>query len=210
MQIFCPKCGAACDDAQPFCANCGGSLSAQPASSAQQQPYGQQQSYGQQPYGQQPYGQQPYGQGPVLGMKWFKFIIYFQLFAAALISLATGISALTGGQYGGYKDAVYLVFPALKTVDIFYGVCLIALAGANIYVRMQLAGFRSNGPKLYLSVYSATFVLSFLYIIAVSVIIGDRAGTLNLTAYISELVGAVILIIVNSIYFKKRAHMFVN
>lgn len=195
---FCPNCGTACDDSQAFCQSCGANL----RTTQQPQP--------QQPYGQQPYAQQPYAQTPELGMKWFKFIIYVQLFLSALANLGTGISVLTGSQYGEGKELVYYVFSSLKTVDVLYGVVLIVLAVGAIYVRMQLAGYRANGPKLYLVLMSATALASFIYIIAASSAIGELSRSLNLTTYITNLIISALLIVINAMYFKKRAHLFVN
>ena len=149
-------------------------------------------------------------------MKWFKFIIYFQLFASALLNLLSGISTLTGGQYGSSGDAemVYTAFSGLKTLDVLYGVCAIALAAGDIFVRMRLAGYRANAPKLYLGVLAAAVVLSLIYIIGVFVILGEWADIIDLTAvvsqYTSQLFVSIIMIGANHVYFKKRAHLFVN
>ena len=215
MSKICPSCGTACDDTQAFCPRCGSKLP------AQQQPYGQQPPYGQQQYGQQQpygYGQQPpqygqppqYSQGPALGMKWFKFIIWFQLFATALLNVISGISALTGSQYGSSADAelVYMFFPSLKTVDMIYGICLIVLAAGAIFVRMQLAGFRTNAPKLYLGLLAAAVAANLIYLVAAASILSDLG--LDFTSNISQLATSVVMIVVNSIYFKKREHLFVN
>ena len=191
MSKICPSCGAACDDSQFFCPRCGAGLPAQQLN-----------------------GQQQYGYDPSLGMKWFKFIIYFQLFATALINLLGGIAALTGGQYGGsgVAETVYLVFPGLKTVDLLYGVCLIALAAANIYVRMQLAGYRMNAPKLYLGVLAAAIAVSLIYIVAAVMMLSEWAELLDITSviiqYIPQLIVSAVMVGVNFVYFKKREGLF--
>ena len=234
-QTVCPRCGAALPSQQPY--GYGQQPYGQQPYGQQpygqqpygqqpygQQPYGQQpygqQPYGQQPYGQQPYGQQPYGQQPYpqaipgLGMKWFKFIIYFQLFAAAVLNLISGLTIFTGSYYGGKDEAalVYMVFPNLKTLDIFYAICLIALAAADIFVRMRLAGFRTNAPKLYLGVLAAAVAVSLIYIVAFFMILGDFSGLMDLTSvisqYVSQLITSVVMIIVNAVYFKNRAPLF--
>lgn len=70
----------------------------QPAPAPQQNPYSQA-DFQQTPYGQQN-GQQPFGQSaPVdkpLPMKWYKFVIYVQLFLAAVISLGNAVLYITG------------------------------------------------------------------------------------------------------------------
>lgn len=237
MSKICPNCNTACDDALVLCPRCGTRLpAAQPPYGQQRPPQGQQPyGYGQQPpQGQQPYGygQQPYGYGqqpfpqqkpqaiPGLGMNWFKFIIYFQLFAAALGNLILGIVMLTGNQYnteyGNISEIMYLMFPSLKTLDIFVGICMILLAAGCIFARMRLAGFYANGPKLYLCVLAASIAVNLIYIVAFFVIFGDVIQGLGLdgaaleivSQFVGMMIGYVILVIVNSIYFKKRAQLF--
>ena len=55
----------------------------------------------------------------VFPMKWFKFVIWVQLFLSALSTLISGIQCLSGGHYGDQADAVYAMFPNLKGVDQF-------------------------------------------------------------------------------------------
>lgn len=50
---------------------------------------------------------------PRRGMKWFKFIIYFQLWAGMLVNLVTAGKYFTGAYYEGNAEMVYRVFPAL-------------------------------------------------------------------------------------------------
>ena len=180
MSKICQNCGAPCPDQESLCANCGAKLpesqawqqSAAGTDQNQQNAYGQapygqnqQNAYGQAPYGQNqqnPYGQAPqnpyggshggagYGMAPGLGMGWYKFVIYFQLFASALINGIAGIVALTGAHYEGEADLVYTFIPSLSTVDKLYGIVLIALAVFAIIVRFQLAQFKKTGPKFYL------------------------------------------------------------
>lgn len=93
--MYCPNCRSQLIDGSIYCPVCGTQLA-----QAQQVNY-QQMNY-QQPV-QQPVQQMTsngnYVQQPIqsqirqkpLGMKWFKFLIYFQLFAASLVSLLTGV-----------------------------------------------------------------------------------------------------------------------
>ena len=136
--MFCNNCGAQIPDGSPFCPSCGAQQAQQAQQQAyQQQPQGYQQPYQQQgyqqqayqqpyqqqayqqqgyqqPYGQQAY-QQPYGQQiPQQGMKWHKFLVYFALWANAILNVIMGILSLTGAKYGAYKDLVYDYLPQMK------------------------------------------------------------------------------------------------
>ena len=79
---------------------------------------------------------------PAHPMKWHKFLIYFQLFLAALISLYNAVVCfrLVFLDVSGLWDAVYAVS----------GVISVVLAVLALYVRFRLAGFRKNGPKMYI------------------------------------------------------------
>lgn len=248
MPKVCPRCGTACGDAQAFCPRCGSRLPAAQQPYGQrppygQPPYGQRPPYGQPPYGQRPpYGQPPYGQGPVLGMNWFKFTIYFQLFAYALGSVLFGIFVMTGSQYvykidifgysysDNYSNYVYEYFSGLKIADILYGICLIALAAGAIYVRMRLAGYRADGPSLFRGFWVAMIVVNVIYVIAFLGITHEIFEELDLmpsymssyfssfvTSFLSafltaasQTISAVVMLIINNIYLKNRAHLFTN
>ena len=68
----------------------------------QQNMYNQQDMYIQTP-------QQPQKE---LGMKWFHFVIYFQLFVSALVGLWNGFQLLTGRIYGENTDRYIVIFLA--------------------------------------------------------------------------------------------------
>ncbi|MCD8322925.1 MAG: zinc ribbon domain-containing protein [Oscillospiraceae bacterium] len=230
MAKYCGRCGAPMQESDRFCPSCG-----QPASTSQSgQSSGQSQNIWSQPQNSWSQSQSsqprdpwdrpknsqprdPWDQPPQTDwgapqtnqptMKWFKFIIWVQLFLSALGNLGTGLSLVTGLTYGEYASSVYYYFTGLKAVDIFCGLLTIALGIVAIYVRFQLSGFRRRGPDLYLYYLAANIVVSFLYIILTSVVIGTFAGD---TTSIVSLIASAVLIAINSIYFKKRRHLFVN
>ena len=148
--MFCPNCGKNVGDAERFCPNCGAALnqntpSANPQPSYQQpayqQPTYQQPNYHQGNYQQQPYQpvyQQPVQQYPY-PMNWYKFVIYFALFASAVLNGITGIMHLTGGYWsaqGVEAEWIYAVFSGLQVVDIFVGIASLVLAAFAIVTRM--------------------------------------------------------------------------
>lgn len=218
--MFCPNCGAQVNDGEKFCQNCGAPMEQKPAQPQYQQPQYQQPQYQQPQYQQQyqqpqyqqpaqPQYQQPFYQPaqPETPMKWYKFIIYCQLFLTALINIAAGFVALTGAQYEGAADMVYGVWPSMKGMDLFYGIALIAVGAFAIYVRQLLAKYKKNGPNLYLIMCAATIILSLIYIFGVQAITGVNGSSGSTT---SNLVTSIVMIIVNKIYFDKRRHLFIN
>lgn len=103
--MVCNNCGYQVPDGQYTCPVCGSYVgSGQP-----QMQYGQQNMYNQQNmYSQQNntyqnlmnqanYQQNSYQ--PQLGMKWYKFVIYFLLFLSAILNLFGGIAIMTGAHY---------------------------------------------------------------------------------------------------------------
>ena len=188
-----------------------------PQQSYQQQPYQQQQSF-QQPYQQPVYRQDPYAQSagaqavPQQGMKWHKFLVYFALWASAVIYLIYGIIALTGAQYGEYRDLVYSYIPGMKAPDMIYGFLLLCLAVLAVLTALSLLKYKAKGPKLLTFLYLWSVICSLFYLIwAVSVLSKYNADTSDVIAEaVPSLVTSVIMIIINRIYYNKRAHLFVN
>ena len=82
QRMQCRQCGIELPDTVRFCPACGAKapdIADQPIPTV--------------------YGPQPIPISQPLGMKWFKFVIYAQLFLSALLSLATAFMYATGYQY---------------------------------------------------------------------------------------------------------------
>lgn len=164
-------------------------------------------------------GQYNYGTGygnngfqPQLGMKWFKFIIWVQLFLSALGSFGSGILLASGQSYDllgeeGTSALVYAIYSGLRISDLVFGIAFIALAAFSIFVRFRLARFRADGPMLYLASLICEVVVTVLYAIATSMFLGEFVFN---GSDITTIVTNIVLIILNTIYFKKRKHLFVN
>ncbi len=193
---FCPRCGTAIQNqGQPFCPNCGQPLQNQP------------------PQGQTPPFQQNFGmQAQALPMKWFKFLIYFALFASAALSLFQGIGYVTGEIYNwfdkGSSDLVYgILGDGLKTLDVIFGIILIGIAVLAIYTRFRLANFKKNGPFLVCLLYLVNAGVSLLYNIALAATVDGLK--LETSSLITSVFVSFAMAYVNYSYFKKREAMFV-
>ena len=206
-----------------------------------QSTYGQNTSpYGQSRYGQNtsPYGHSPYQQGrpaymnnnptvtsqrshskPCPGyagdypMAWFKFLIYFMLFANAAINIFTAVTYLTGSVYLGEDmtmsdvEALYMFYPTAKMIDVIYGVLLIALAAYAIFTRFQLSGFKRRGPFLFILMYVLNLVIGLLY--GISIMFTFETGMLGFISLVPPIITSVVMIFVNVVYFRKREELFV-
>ena len=209
---FCTNCGTMIEENVKFCPNCGSAVE-QPV---RQEPV-QQPEQPAQPVYQQPVYQQPV-QAPIddkyqgYPMKWYKFLVYFSLWAGVLINAISGIRMLTGANYGGNADTVYRVFPAMRTCDIICGILLLGIAVLGIITAVKLLKLAAVGPKLLTALYVVNIIVSIIYIVFA---LSATKGMLSLSdvldaGTVAGLVVSVIMIIVNSIYFKKRESIFVN
>ncbi len=129
--MFCPNCGNQCPDGTKFCQSCGTPLTnnqqqnTQPDFNNQQANYQQPNQY-RQPMYNQPYQQYPQYPDKFNGhqMGWYKFLIYFALFAGAFFNVCYAVLYMTGSIYETEQIdplTVYSLYPGVKAVDIVYG-----------------------------------------------------------------------------------------
>lgn len=240
--MFCRFCGKEIPDGAKFCVGCGREVAAPDKSGENTQQAGNSQDNGQQTGDFQANGQQEgafrgtgqqagfqpdgagYGQpapqvwpGQAYPMKWYKFIIYFQLFANTVLMAIMGIILITGAQYEGMAEMVYFVCPALKAVDVIYGIVCIAAAVCSILVRQKLAHYKKGAPTFYIGFTAVVMASSLVYLFAAMAALatvsseavfsssGDIVGTV-----MGTLIGMAIFIPLNYLYFKKRKELFVN
>ena len=148
---------------------------------------------------------------PTPSMKWYKFLIFFALYATAILNIIGGVSQLTGTVYsvtGISASDVYAYYgQGLHILDIVMGILMIGIAVFAIFVRFQLAGYKKQGPKTLLVLYVINLVVSLGYSLAVGAITSVNVMD---SSSVGGLVISAVMIIVNYFYFKKRAHLFCN
>ncbi|MBR4295337.1 MAG: zinc ribbon domain-containing protein [Clostridia bacterium] len=183
--MFCSKCGTPNDDNGMYCTSCGAPLhETQPTKT---------------------------NATHTLGMKWFKWLIYFVLFAGALLNAVNGIQMLTGSMYDGYAETVYFIYPKLQNLDKFVGIVCLAIAAFGIYTRFRLAGYKKNGPMMLYILYISIIAIQLIYIIGVSSVLPEEiSSSMDFSSVIGNMVASAVMIFVNISYFKKRRHLFVN
>lgn len=150
---------------------------------------------------------------PELGMKWFKFLIYFSLFAGALSNLFDGIVYIAGlgGKFPEvFAEGYYFLPSNFRALEIIFGLVMIATAAGGIYVRFQLAGFKKNAPKCFYTFDIATMVISMVYSIIGTALATDDGISAIIGAIIGGVVGEGVFILCNVTYFNNRKHLFVN
>lgn len=201
--MYCRFCGKQIPDQAKFCPECGADLAPAPsaAPAAPVEP-------AMPPQGApDPAAAVGVIKTPQRGMKWFKFIIYFQLWAGMLVNLVTAGKYFTGAYYEGNAEMVYRVFPALQPLDIVMGVVCLALAVYAVVVQRALAKFRAKGPMMYYLMYIVNTAATVLYLLIGSIIIGQSAFTAEVAG---SIIGSLVMLFVNIPYFNNRKHLFVN
>ena len=145
-----------------------------------------------------------------LSMNWFKFIIYAQCFLGGLGGLVGGIMTMTGSQYGDYASMVYEFYPALRFVDIIYGLVTIAIGALMVFAWTELKAFKKQGVDHYLIVPIANVVASLVYVaLACLILRASPSDVIELMgSTVSGFFSNVVLFFVNKIYFDKRRHLF--
>lgn len=211
--MYCRFCGTKIPDNVKFCPECGANLapvpSAAPEESAPAAPAVPEipTPYDPAPYSADPFASADVAAAPQRGMKWFKFIIYFQLWASMLVYLVTAGKYFTGAYYEGSAEMVYRFFPALQPLDIVMGVFCLALAVYAVIVQRALAKFRAKGPMMYYLTYIVDTAVTVLYLLIASIIIGQSVFTAEVAGGI---IGSLVMLFVNIPYFNNRKHLFVN
>lgn len=177
--MFCNSCGTQLADDATFCPNCGNAVNAAAAQ-------------------------------PVLGLKWAHFLSYFALWLGAVANVVMCILVFTGALYEAQDvpaELVYSFFPGLQPLNYFYGVCLIVMAVLGVITAVSINKYMRRSGTLVCSMYLASAIISCIYLIGTSVIIGQFA--MDSSAAASIIVG-IVMFFVNRIYFKNRENIFVN
>ena len=232
-KLTCSNCGAYVNSSVNN--NYGAQNNYGQANYGQQNPFNSQPDYGQSnPFNSQPdYGQpntynnqMQYRQPTVnmspraaalaqaerenLGMKWYKFVIYCQLFLNAIINFFMAIMVFNGEhyneKYSNGSEMVYKEWPKMETLDKVYGVWLLCLVAGAIAVRLLLAGFKKNADRYYLGFLAANFISGIIYVVAASAITDVDLGGMSS----SNIAQNIILFALCIMYFNKRHHLFKN
>lgn len=218
--MYCSNCGGLVPDGQYTCPNCGAYVGSTrqtyntPNQNMQQGYYqNNMQNNSFNNVGQMYQNNVQYAQ-PELGMKWFKFIIYCQLFLSALSNIIYGFRIMLGAHYGVTSkqlNYIYNHFDGLKILDVCIGICMVLLGVLALITRFMLSGYKKRGPAMYIGYLIASIVMFLVYICAFYIIVISVESTVSISSdsYIS-LVTSIVLLVLNVIYFKKRKHLFVN
>lgn len=148
-----------------------------------------------------------------LGMAWYKFLVYFALFAGSVFNFIYGVNYLIGGIYyvqtnGQFTaEIIYDYYgKILKVTDVIFGLFLIILSFLGIVLRQKLAKYSSDAIKMVYVFYSLSFGMGCLYAFSVSAITDKPIGV---STMVSLIINAVVLYF-NIQYFRRRSHLFMG
>ena len=192
----CPKCRAAMPNGAKYCTECGAKLPVQPDSvpNVPQPAIQEAPAYEAQPVMTEA---PPAQELQPCGMKWYKFLIYFALWAGAIVNLIDSLQFFTGSILGDDVEILYAYYPLI----------LVTYAVFAIYTRYRLAQFRQNGPACLHALYLVQLAMVLIYWLAGSLILGEW---LDLASGFSDLISSIVILCINIVYFRKRKHLFVN
>ena len=209
----CPKCRAAMPNGAKYCTECGAKLPVQPDSvpNVPQPTIQEAPAYPPRPVVTEA---PPAASGPRLApqdapvrLGWYKFLIYFALWAGAIVNLIDSFQFFTGSILGNDVEILYAYYPLLKVLNLAFALILVAYAFFAIYTRYRLAQFRQNGPACLHALYLMQLAMVLVYCLAGSLILGEW---LDLASSFSDLIGSIVILCINIVYFRKRKHLFVN
>lgn len=151
-------------------------------------------------------------------MKWYKFVVNFQLPLSILYYVFLLYRYISGSVYGGADVAnnIYALAPALRMINYYLdAVNAITLVGAVI-VMIWMKRFKTNAWKYYIGLLVGNAAAVVLYLIIYCIVIQTNANFTNssLTQYVITITNTIwttgLMGVINYIYFKKRDHLFTN
>lgn len=147
--------------------------------------------------------------GAALPMKWHKFLIYFALWAGAILNGLSGLQTLFG-CFGGELAPIYDAYPVLLALDLFSGLCLVGIAVFQFITRNALARLSRKAPQMVVWLYASTVILSVLQVVAVWLVSGVGLSYVMTPEMWLILIEGALMTWANQVYYRKRAAMFVN
>ena len=149
--------------------------------------------------------------GAPLPMKWHKFLIYFALWAGAIINGISGIQMLSNAlRPNSLMWDLYGLSAGLRAFYFVSGVFSFGLGVFQICTRMSLARLSRRGPRMAVWNYALSFILNALTILLASVLFGMPINALMDWSMWLILIGGALMTWANQVYYRRRAAMFVN
>lgn len=144
-------------------------------------------------------------EAPKLGMKWHSFLCGWLLIMGILVILLSAIGIILYLVTG--PEAYEFLSPGLFACSILQDVIMIGRGVLMIFAWLDLSNFRKNGPRLYMFQYGLYVVLSSILNMVENGLSGQPVFPFSM---LTPFVVAAVFLWLNHIYFRKRAHLYVN
>lgn len=140
-----------------------------------------------------------------LGMGWHKFLLF-------LLWIGAAINLLLGAAYALIPDMLFdpnvlAANPMIQPLFMVVGAALILVSLYQFFMRGRLKRLRKGSPTLLTISYILVAIVNLASIIG-PVVIAPDLFTLDSTEVTSTITSAIVWIVVNTSYYKKRADMF--
>ena len=141
-------------------------------------------------------------------MKWYKFLVYFALWAGAIVNFSNAVYGLLGIPNGTDEQMFYFYVDGYEDFERAAAIFLLGLVVFQIYTCIQLLGYRKKAPILINAVYFTIFAYELICTIAIGIMVNTSAVKL-----VGTLIGLLIVYgpfcALNAVYFNKRKHLFI-
>ena len=142
-------------------------------------------------------------------MRWYKFLIWVALPVSAVVNILGAIPYFMGTSQ---TEEMLAQFPALSSIDRFYGILTLGMGVIALYTRFALAGYKKNAPSLIVGLYVYGLVISLGYnVIVLSITQSAYSQVDGIITVMSIGIATIInvaMVICNRIYFKNRKRLF--
>ena len=157
-----------------------------------------------------PYASQMRWSAPVIDkpMKWYKFLVYFALWAGAIVNFTSAVYGILGIPEGKDEQVFYSYVYGYETFKCVTGIFLLGFVAFQIYTCIQLLGYRKKAPFLINAVFFSILAYELISVIIISLMVNASAVKL-----VGTIIGLFIVYVpicaLNAVYFYKRKHLFV-
>lgn len=192
--MFCSSCGTQLSDDAQFCSNCGARVGV-----ANTNPTVNPVTYTNPTVA---------GNG-TLDIKWAHFLSYGYLWLAAFMNLIWGIVYLTGKfDFNDIpREVMYYEYDALAYADKLYAVAIFIVLTMQLISAIYILNLKRDAGTILFAAYVFKGIAALLMIAGVIIITGDLE---MIILNIFTLFGAVIMAVVNKIYFDNRKEIYVR
>lgn len=203
----CPKCKLPLEEGQTECPYCSALESLTGVSSDPKPSANQENTAPSVPkYTQNSAPHKPHAKPvPNYPMKWYYFLIYFSLIASAVMNFITAIGTFFGILTMLSMGIDEAFAPTLLT-SVVSLIASLTLGVLSISARSALAKKKESGPKSLYSIYTTSIIFNCITAVI-------SMFTLNITGVVGVIpgiIGNVVMLILNRMYFDKRFDLFVN